>query len=171
MPGARQARATTQVDRRRKSVLFRTQPLSGAGSGAAGAGKTFWRDLRIAGAVSAPAAVTLFGAVGCGNQPRAGVRTPPAPMPAGRGRPRRSTPRGAGDPADHRQPRHQRRKQRPRWSIQPTRDGDAATASPVRVHPGGYTRTKFTVRSIAAQGADKAVAQVDVASSAPPRRR
>ncbi len=119
-------------------------------------------NLRIAGAVSALAAVALFGAVGCTNSEKAStskgstpsvVQTAALDAAAAQGILRTlldpATPQGVAaalvDSSD------------PAWGAK--LHGFAQNA--VR---GGYTPDKFTVASVTAQGAAKAVAQVRVAS-------
>ena len=119
-------------------------------------------NLRIAGAGSALEAVALFGAVGCTNSEEA------------------STSSDAASSAVQTQTLEAAKAQEIlRTLVNPDTTADAAGAlvdSPdaswgAKLHGfaqgaarGGYTPDKFTVKSVQAQGAQKAVAQVEVAS-------
>jgi type IV pilus biogenesis protein CpaD/CtpE len=135
--------------------------LSGAGSAPLEKGNTLM-NLRIAGAVSALAAVALFGAVGCTNSEQASDATGTVPSVV-----QTQTLDAA------------KAQEILRTIVNPDTTPEAAaalvdssdTSWGEKLHDfaqsasrGGYTPDKFTVKSVAAQGADKAVAQVEVAS-------
>ncbi|QKT07173.1 DUF4878 domain-containing protein [Gordonia sp. X0973] len=119
-------------------------------------------NLRIAGAVSALAAVALFGAVGCTNSEEASTASGTTPS---------VVQTATLDSA--------KAQEILRTLVDPATTSEAAAALinsgdaswGEKIHGfaegasrGGYTPDKFTVKSVAAQGADKAVAQVEVAS-------
>ncbi|GAA3044258.1 hypothetical protein GCM10010528_24560 [Gordonia defluvii] len=110
--------------------------------------------LRIAGAVSALAAVALFGVVGCTNSEEASTSTGSTPSVVQAQEILRTlispdtTPAAAAALVDS-----------PDGSW-----GAKLHAFALAAARGGYTPDKFTVQSVAAEGADTAVAQVSVAS-------
>lgn len=119
-------------------------------------------NLRIAGAVSALAAVALFGAVGCTNSEEASTASGTTPsvvqtatLDSAKAQ---EILRTLVDPATT-----------PEAAAALINSGDASWSEKIHgfaegASRGGYTPDKFTVKSVAAQGADKAVAQVEVAS-------
>lgn len=124
-------------------------------------GKPFM-NLRIAGAVSALAAVALFGAVGCSNSEEASDA--PGTVPS-------VVQTQTLDVA--------KAQEILRTIVNPDTSPEAAAALVDSDDPswgqklhgfaqgasrGGYTPDKFTVKSVAPKGADEAVAQVEVAS-------
>ncbi|GED97760.1 DUF4878 domain-containing protein [Gordonia crocea] len=119
-------------------------------------------NLRFAGAVTALAAVALFGAVGCSNSEEASDTagtTPSVVQTQGlESAKAQEILRTLLDPATT-----------PQAAAALVDSTDASWGEKVHgfaqsASRGGYTPDKFTVKSVAAQGADKAVAQVEVAS-------